>query len=115
MTGDVERLQQVLAELDRPAIEATFQAAAVDMDRWLHFLDGLLVPALEGLGRAWELGEVSLSQLYLASRVCEQVIEALPLETEAPVRNQPRLGIAVLVGVGVLVGTGPSSIRTSST
>lgn len=59
-------------------------------------LDGLLIPALSEIGNAWENGSVSLSQVYMSSRICEDIISSiLPLRAVSPTPT-PRLGIAVL-------------------
>ncbi len=42
-------------------------------------IDTLVVPALEQIGAHWEQGEVSLSQVYMSGRLCEDLIGELPL------------------------------------
>jgi methanogenic corrinoid protein MtbC1 len=60
-------------------------------------LELVVVPALERIGRAWEEGRVSLSQVYMAGRICEQAMaEMLPADRPSPA-NQPRLAIGVLL------------------
>ena len=57
--------------------------------------DGVIVPALQRIGEAWDVGEVALSQVYMAGRLLEEALEdALP---EAPPRPD-----APVIGVGVL-------------
>ena len=38
-------------------------------------IDDLVVPALEKIGLSWEQGRVSLSQVYMAGRICEKAVE----------------------------------------
>lgn len=59
-------------------------------------LERLMMPALERIGQQWEAGTVSLSQVYVSSRICENVMQAV-LPPTAPGRiRHPPMGIAVL-------------------
>jgi len=59
-------------------------------------LERLMMPALERIGRNWEAGTVSLSQVYMSSRICEDLMQAV-LPPTAPGRlRHPPLAIAVL-------------------
>lgn len=60
------------------------------------FLDQLVVPAMDRLGELWEQGEVSLAQLYLAGRICEELVSVIPAEMASPRPDQPKVAIAVL-------------------
>ncbi len=89
---------------------AAFEEALVDADpagakRQLQALpgwsvaqlaDGLVVPAFDRLGGAFERGEVALSQLYIASRVCETLLDELRSGARPSDAPRPRLGVAVL-------------------
>jgi methanogenic corrinoid protein MtbC1 len=56
----------------------------------------LIVPALENIGRGWESGNVALSQVYMAGRISEELIDEI-LPPNSPKRtDQPPIGIAVL-------------------
>jgi methanogenic corrinoid protein MtbC1 len=87
-----------------------FEAALLDADRGgatrivrslpavasAELADRLVVPALERVGSAFERGDVALSQVYLAGRICEGLIDELaplPDPTEAP---RPLVGVAAL-------------------
>ncbi len=59
-------------------------------------LETLIVGALEEIGRRWECGSASLSQLYLSSRLCEELTDSA---SEKPVPSGTaarRMAIAVL-------------------
>ncbi len=58
-------------------------------------LEGIVVPALERLGVAWEREQVALSQIYMAGRIAEDLISALR-PPPAPQPGAPRLAITVL-------------------
>ena len=86
-----------------------FEAALLDADRaaatrLLHArgplggqsADELLVPALERIGAAFERGEVALSQVYLAGRICEGLLGDLAPAPDLTAAPRPRVGVAAL-------------------
>ena len=88
-------LREALESLDRPRIEALFQRA---MRRYspMEVAEGVIVPALEQLGAAWDAGTVALSQIYMSSRICEDIVERVLPASAAERKGQPRIAIAVL-------------------
>ena len=57
--------------------------------------DHLIIPAMDAIGQGWETGRISLAQVYLSGRLCEQLLE--PYQPPAGARPaQPRLAIATL-------------------
>lgn len=88
-------LYSALAALDRPRIEALF-GDAVRRDGPMQAIEELMVPALTRLGHEWDSGKTALSQIYMSSRICEDIVGRL-LPTASPERkSHPRLAIAVL-------------------
>jgi methanogenic corrinoid protein MtbC1 len=62
----------------------------------LETLETLFVPVLERIGLGWEEGRVSLAQVYMSGRLCEEVIDGLPVPTNGA--GEPELDpIAVAV------------------
>ncbi|MDP1827786.1 MAG: cobalamin-dependent protein [Archangium sp.] len=57
-------------------------------------LDGIVVPALDRIGKAWGAGAIALSQVYMAGRIVEELLSGLR-PPRAPTRP-PRVAIAVL-------------------
>lgn len=56
----------------------------------------LVVPALEEIGRRWERGGVALAQVYMSSRICEELMEEmLPASSLERIRR-PKIAIALL-------------------
>lgn len=89
------QLRDALESLDRPLIEALFQQAILRQSP-MEVAEGLIVPALEQLGDDWDTGRVALSQIYMSSRICEEMIERV-LPPMAPERKgTPRQAIVVL-------------------
>lgn len=58
--------------------------------------DELLVPALERIGAAFERGDVALSQVYLAGRLCEALLDEVPATPTDDAAPRPKIGVAVL-------------------
>jgi len=81
-----------------PGFARPFQAALLAMDRVAAnrilaeasragtphaAIDSIVVPALEGLGEGWNNGSVSLAQVYMGGRICEEAVESI-LPAAAP-------------------------------
>jgi methanogenic corrinoid protein MtbC1 len=95
MLTSASEFHAALAALDRPRIEALF-GAAVHRDGPMRAIEELMVPALTRLGREWDSGEIALSQIYMSSRICEDIVEHTLPPTAAERRSAPRVAIAVL-------------------
>jgi methanogenic corrinoid protein MtbC1 len=59
-------------------------------------IEEVVVPALDLIGKEWESGSLALSQVYMAGRVCEQLVDEILPPADPQRKNQPRLAIAVL-------------------
>lgn len=89
----VTALERALLAVDREAVSAAV-TASLRADPPGTVLDGLLVPALERVGAAFEAGKASLSQVYMAGRIVEDLVAGLmPPERAAA---GPRVAVAVL-------------------
>ncbi|NWJ52439.1 MAG: cobalamin B12-binding domain-containing protein [Bacteroidetes bacterium] len=56
----------------------------------------LVVKALAEIGRGWEMGRYSLSQVYMSGRICEELIDKLLPAFHFFRKNQPLTAICVL-------------------
>ncbi len=89
-----------------------FVEALLDMNRVAarHLFDGfrdgevgdgpaedLIVPALESVGAGWETGRYSLSQVYTASRICEELAGARTFARTAEGTATATVAIGVLL------------------
>ncbi len=59
-------------------------------------IDQLIVPVLEDIGQGWEQGSVALSQVYMASRICEEITTQLLPALSRKNTKQPAMAIALL-------------------
>jgi methanogenic corrinoid protein MtbC1 len=64
----------------------------------LDVVERLVVPSLERIGDLWERGEVSLPQLYMSGRLCEELVDAILPPSDPRRVDQPPMAIAVLDG-----------------
>lgn len=91
----IAHLEKSLLSLDRLEVKKLITGE----DGRSHSLDEIekvIVPALENIGRGWEKGRVSLSQVYMSSRLCEELIDIL-LSSASPASNEkPRIAITLL-------------------
>ena len=91
------RFERALRELDRGTLHDIVTAQLENgISGAGSFLDQLVVPAMDRLGELWERGDVSLAQLYLAGRICEELVGVIPAELASPRPDQPKVAIAVL-------------------
>lgn len=88
-------LHDALVALDRPRIESLFQQA-VSRSGPMLAVEELMVPALIQLGEEWDAGEIALSQIYMSSRICEDIVDRILPATATERKGQPRLAIVVL-------------------
>jgi methanogenic corrinoid protein MtbC1 len=83
-----------LLALDRLGAERMLRHEAQDSP--FKAVERLVVPALEEIGRRWERGGVALAQVYMSSRICEEMMEKI-LPSSSPERIRcPKIAIALL-------------------
>ena len=59
-------------------------------------MEYLVVPGLTRIGKGWEEGTYSLSQIYMSGRICEELVDLiLPPNHETRI-NQPKMAIVTL-------------------
>nr|WP_320013248.1 cobalamin-dependent protein [uncultured Desulfobulbus sp.] len=59
-------------------------------------LERVITPALENIGQMWEEGVISLSQVYMAGRICENLINELLPSLQTLHGSHPKIAICVL-------------------
>lgn len=91
----VGALVQALLEVDRVTVgELLSQGGQGDTP--ISLMESLVVPALEQIGQGWEQGTVSLAQVYMSGRICEEKLDALLPDDCGARRDQPPMAVAVL-------------------
>lgn len=92
---EVEALAHALLALDKFEVRRIL-AQAADVFQPIQIIEKLAAPAMKKIGEQWSLGKVSLSQVYMSGRICEEFISPIVFSEGAPIRNQPAIAIAVL-------------------
>jgi methanogenic corrinoid protein MtbC1 len=97
LTGLQNELLQALLSLNASAAQRLVRGRAEESTP-LAAIEELVAPTLEALGARWEQGTVALSQVYMAGRICEGIVDALlpPREAGADPGLRPRMAIAVI-------------------
>ena len=91
----LHEFEQALLDLDR----VTSQRLLIgeDSNSGPHErIERIIVPALESIGTGWEAGRVSLSQVYMAGRLCESLVDSILPPDDPGRRRHPPMAIAVL-------------------
>ena len=90
-----ERFRAALATLDHVQAETVLKQALAGTEP-LEMIERLVVPVMEQLGAEWDSGKLALSQIYMGSRMCEQLLERFLHQGAAKPRSSPRLAVVVL-------------------
>ncbi|PKL38670.1 MAG: cobalamin-binding protein [Candidatus Riflebacteria bacterium HGW-Riflebacteria-1] len=86
---------QALMQLDTSRCRELLAGQQTSEDCSTH-PEEIVVPALENIGQAWETGHISLSQVYMSSRICEKVMEKILPQDSTPQESSTRLAIGVI-------------------
>lgn len=89
------RFHEALLAMDRVKCrELLVEALGPDQD--LGALEEVFAPAMDRLGEGWEQGRLALTQVFMAGRICEDLLgELLPAGRGAAKAEKPRVGLAV--------------------
>jgi len=89
-----EEFEAALLAVDRAEARRIFMRG-VDTDGALPFMENMVGLVLERIGLAWEQERLSLSQVYMAGRICEE-LSLLALPSSHPDRkNNPRVALGL--------------------
>lgn len=95
MKEQIKAFRESLEAVDRVGADLVFKQALIQLTP-IQAVEQLVVPALEQLGLDWEEGRVALSQIYMSSRICEDIVDRSLPPSDPDRKNQPRSAIAVL-------------------
>jgi len=93
--GPATELEKALLGVDRVTVERIL-SRGVEEASPIELLETLVVPALDAIGRGWEAGTVSLAQVYMSGRICEEQIDALLPDDSGNRKDQPPMAVVVL-------------------
>ena len=95
MNYPVEAFSAALQDLDRVRADTLF-LGALAQGTPIQAVEQLVVPALQHIGQAWDDGSVALSQVYMAGRFCEELVERVLPPSDPDRKHQPRSAIVLL-------------------
>lgn len=84
-----------LVRIDRLGAETIFNAVR-EQGSMSRTVDQLILPALEMIGNGWEKGTIALAQVYMSSRICEELMTHVPLSSSPKYPDHPPMALAVL-------------------
>lgn len=87
--------ERALLDVDRLAARQVMEQRGRDM-RPIRFVEKVVLPVLEQLGAGWQDGSLALSQVYMAGRICEELIDEMLPPADPSRKNQPRMAICIL-------------------
>lgn len=87
--------QNALLSVDRIQADRIFESY-FQIDNSFESIEKLAIEALEKIGRGWEEGNVSLSQVYMSGVICEELIDKFLPKTTKERIGIPKMAIAVL-------------------
>ena len=64
--------------------------------RPVEFAEKVVLTALERIGAGWQDGSLALSQVYMAGRICEELIYDILPPADPSRKNQPKMAVCVL-------------------
>ena len=91
----LEELERALLALDRVAFQRSFLGSDPHTSP-IERIEQLIVPALEHIGAGWEAGTVSLAQVYMSGRFCEEMVDTILPPADPSRTDCPPMAIAVL-------------------
>ena len=95
MTKPINEFVQALLALDRLKAKA-IQNIFLEAQAAITFIEEVIVVALETIGEGWQKGEYALSQVYMAGRICEELVDDLLPPGDPNRKDQPKIAICVL-------------------
>ncbi len=95
MTDLVNDFMQTLLSLDRLSARQILDDQNHRITP-IKFVEEVVVVALERIGTRWQEGALALSQVYMAGRICEGLVDEILPPGDPARKNQPKMAICVL-------------------
>jgi methanogenic corrinoid protein MtbC1 len=87
-----DRLEQALLQLNKSRIRELVGESGLTPVR---FAEEVMAPVLDRIGAKWEQGVLSLSQVYMSGRACEQLLDDLLPLPPPDTTHPPKLAVVV--------------------
>lgn len=96
MTDRVHDFVQALLSIDRFSAENILKDRG-DLIPPTQLIEEVIVSALERIGKEWQEGIVALSQVYMAGRICEDMVNRMLPPGDPNRKDQPKMAICTLL------------------
>jgi len=94
ISSSINDFQTALLEINRIKAREVLENV-FDKHNKFEVVEEVIVKALENIGKGWEDGEFSLSQVYMAGSICEKIVDRfLPMDSK---NNTLDFNIAICV------------------
>jgi methylmalonyl-CoA mutase cobalamin-binding domain/chain len=90
-----EEIEAGLLANDRSCVREILVFKLRDMPP-LERIDRLIAPVLDTIGMKWERGQVSLSQVYLGTKLADELVEEMIGVSDVVRRKEPVIAVSVL-------------------
>lgn len=95
MTVLINDFMEALLSLDKLSAEQMLEDEK-DRITSIKFVEEVVIVALERIGLRWEEGTIALSQVYMAGRICEDLVDEILPSADPARKNQPKMAVCVL-------------------
>ncbi|GEP65990.1 corrinoid methyltransferase [Clostridium beijerinckii] len=90
-----EAFEKALINYDKLEVNKILQHFLAEKNG-IDFIDEYIVKSLTSIGEKWERGEVALSQIYMSSRLCEEIASSILEEKNFIIKNAKPIAIVTL-------------------
>ncbi|ABR32892.1 cobalamin B12-binding domain-containing protein [Clostridium beijerinckii] len=90
-----EAFEKALISYDKLEVNKILQHFLAEKNG-IDFIDEYIVKSLTSIGEKWERGEVALSQIYMSSRLCEEIASSILEEKNFTIKNAKPIAIVTL-------------------
>ena len=97
----LSQFKEALLSFDRLTAEQIIKGAIATSTN-SECIEKLIVPAMERIGSDWEKETVSMAQVYMSGRVCEDLMNSVLPSAEMVSQNDQKMAIAVIEDYHVL-------------
>ena len=90
-----QRFENALLDMDRNAAFLLVEEFMTTTDISV-FIEAVLVNALKSIGEKWEEDQVSLSQIYMSGKICEEIVDKYIVVSPTSPTSSKRIAIVTL-------------------
>lgn len=91
----ITKFSETLLAIDRLGAKEIVEDLSRDYAP-IKLIEEIIVPSLELIGKGWQDGTYALSQVYMAGRICEEIVDGLLPPGDPNRKDQPKMAICVL-------------------